>query len=370
MGKKNVVYIISFIAKSKVFEWTIDLLNTNKFNYLFILLNKEETPFELYLKDKGFETIRIHYRGKKDVLPAIINTRKILRKYKADVVHTHLFDAGIVGLIAAKLTGVKKRLYTRHYSTLHHEYHPHAVIYDRLINFICTDIIAVSQVVKDVLIEKERVKPEKVHIVYHGFKRSEFDDITKERIAMVRSKYDVPLNVPVIGVVSRYIHWKGIQYIIAAFNALLKQYPDACLVLANADGPDKKEIRELLDKLPPKNYREIQFEYDILALFRLFHIFVHVPIDSYSEAFGQAYIEAMLSKIPCIFTLSGIANEIIRNNENALVVNYKDDKDIYMKLNELVENSDLRAKLTENAYSIAVKMFPPEVMIGVEKFYE
>jgi len=369
MDKKNVVYIISYITKSQVFEWTIDLLDTSKFNYSFILLHREETPFELFLKGKGFETSRINYNGKKDVLRAVATVYKTLKKRKADIVHAHMFDASFVGLLAARLKDVKTRIYTRHYSTLHHEYHPHAVMYDRIINSLSTHIIAVSGTVKKVLVEMENVKQQKISIVHHGFKLSEFENISPERIKGLRDKYKIPAGVPVIGIVSRYIHWKGIQNTIEAFRMFLEQYPDACLVLANAKGPYKKEIQEHLSKLPSKNYIEIPFETDILGLFKLFNVFVHVPVDPYSEAFGQVYIESMLSKVPGIVTLSGIANEIIKDHENALVVEYNDNKDIYERLLELYKSSELQKKLTVNAYDMAVKMFPVEVMTEVEKLY-
>lgn len=370
MTKKNVVYIISFISKSQVFEWTIDLLDTSKFNYSFILLHREETPFELFIKGKGFETTRITYNGKKNVLGAIAAVYKILKKWKADVVHAHMFDASLVGLLSAKLKGVKTRIYTRHYSTLHHEYHPHAVMYDKIINSMSTHIVAVSNIVKKILIEMENVKPDKISVVHHGFKTEEFENISSDRIKGLKDKYKIPGDEFIIGVVSRYIHWKGIQDTICAFKMFLEQHPQACLVLANAKGPYKKEIQQLLSVLPAKNYIEIPFESDIQGLFKLFNVFVHVPVDAYSEAFGQVYIEAMLSKVPSIVTLSGIANEIMKDHENALVVKYNDSKGIYGKLQELYGNSELQLKLAGNAYELALKMFPVEVMADVEKLYE
>ena len=43
---------------------------------------------------------------------------ELLLKIKPHTVHTHLFDANLSGLMAAKLLGIKKRIYTRHHSTI------------------------------------------------------------------------------------------------------------------------------------------------------------------------------------------------------------------------------------------------------------
>ena len=77
------------------------------------------------------------------------------------MVHTHLFEASLLGLSAAKFTRVKRRIYTRHHSTYHHEYYPKAIKYDRLINFLATEIVAISNNVKEVLRRKEGVAENK-----------------------------------------------------------------------------------------------------------------------------------------------------------------------------------------------------------------
>lgn len=361
---KKIAYIISDVEKSMAFEWLIDNFNLQKYSLTFILLNNKESSLEKYISDRKIKIYRIPYSGKKSIFKVTLQIRKILINEKIEIVHAHLFEASLFGLLAAKLAGVKKRIHTRHNSTIHHQYHPHAVKYDKFINLISTHIIAVSSIVKNVLVQLEKVKENKIYIVHHGFNIKDFSDVDTLRIDQLKLKYNLKNDKKInIGVVSRYIHWKGIQYIIPAYKNLLEDVRNVHLILANAKGPYCNEIKQLLSELPKNSYTEIEFENDSPALFKLFDIFVHVPIDLESEAFGQVYIESMAAKIPSVITLSGISNEFIIDNTHALVVPYKNSTSIHEKLLSLISNDNKREYLSSNAFFEIERRFSMEKMI-------
>src|SRR6185295_19908794 len=96
---------------------------------------------------------------------------------------------------------------------------------------------------------------------------------------------------------------------------------------------------------PEKSFIEIRFENNIFALYKLFDVFVHTPIDEYAEAFGQTYVEALASGVPAIFTLSGIACDFVQHEKNAWVVPYKDSGKIVTAMNALLNDESLKANL-------------------------
>ena len=150
---------------------------------------------------------------------------------------------------------------------------------------------------------------------------------------------------------------------------LLIKYPNALLLLANSSGPHHKYISNQLNQLPPKNYNLIKFEPDLFTLYQLFDIYVHVPIDKTIEAFGQTYVEALAAGIPSVFTLSGIAKEFIKDKENALVVGYKNAKEIHNAIESLLESKILRNKLVTNGQK-SIKEFNLNLFIAkLEKIY-
>jgi glycosyltransferase involved in cell wall biosynthesis len=361
--KTRITYILSNIDKALAFEWIAEKLDRQKFELNFILLSEKQGEIERFLKGRNIPVESIAYAGKGNIISTVFRIRKLLRRNKTKIVHTHLFNANLTGLLAARMAGVPRRIYTRHHSSYHHVYYPHAVKYDRFVNFLATDIVAVSENVKNILVDKEHVPGDKVRLIHHGFAIEDFINVPSEQIEKVSNKYNPGKQFPVVGVISRYLKLKGLQYIIPAFSKLLNDYPDALLILGNANGNYKAEIKHLLKSIPERNYIEIGFENNIFALFKLFDVFVHTPVNNHCEAFGQTYVEALASGVPSVFTLSGIANEFIKDRYNALVIAYENPDAVYNALRELLSNKELSNKLVENGRKDVQELFPLSKMI-------
>lgn len=346
---KKITYIISNIDKAVAFEWIVDQLSS-KIEFSFIFLGAKEGYLYEWLKRKNVTAHFVKYQSKKDFLFAWLKTYKLLKKIKPTAVHTHLFEANIIGLTTAKVSGVKKRIYTRHHSTFHHQYFPKAVKWDLRTNKLATDIVAISKNVQDVLLSLEHVPAKKVHLIHHGFDLKAFEQNNPHQVSNLKKKYNIPESAsPIIGCISRYVEWKGIYYIIDAFQKITRTYPNAHLILANAKGPDQDKIKQYLqDQLDERQYTEIAFEQDLFTLYHLFDIYIHTPIDPQIEAFGQTYVEALAAGIPSVFTLSGVAHEFIEHKKNAWVVDYKDSDAIAIGITNLLNESALREELIIN----------------------
>lgn len=342
---KKVTYIISDIDKALAFEWIAAHLDRSKFKLVFILLNKGNSQLENFLKENKIPVLRIKlYHGWKMIFTFFpLWIRLILTR--PQIIHTHLRYASLLGITAGYLSGIKSRIHTRHNSSFHNIYHPHAVKTDKWVSRLSTKVISISDVVTDVLVNWEHTPLEKIIKIPHGFDLKLFQNVPNDRVENLRLKY-VPENTSiVIGMISRYITWKGCEYGIEAFSVFLKKNPNAHLVLANAKGPDAKVIKEKLKTLPQFSYTEVVFEEDIAALYKLFDVFIHVPIAEHFEAFGQTYVEAIASGTPSIFTLSGIAREFVVHKENAWVVPFKDSSSIKNGIDEIMSNPSFRNQL-------------------------
>lgn len=240
--------------------------------------------------------------------------------------------------------------------------------YDRMINFVATDIIATSEIVKKSLLF-EKVPESKIYVVNHGFKLEQFENVSPQRVQYLRDKYNVNSKL-VIGVIARWTEWKGVQYIIPAFKRFLTDHPHALLILSNSKGEYEFKIRQLLNEIPENSYRIIQFEEDFIALYKLFDIFIHVPINDHAEAFGQVYIESLASGIPSIFTKSGVANEFINHEENALLANYRNSQAIYESMNRILADPILSTKIKDQGLSAVRHRFQfREMMDKLDTLY-
>ena len=349
MKRIKIVYLLGSVERAQSFEWIADDLDREQFELSFVLFNNHSSLMEEFLLSRGIPVTRIALKGSlSKVLAAIRLCWKFIRM-RPQVIHAHLFEAGLLGLSAAWAARVKTRIYTRHYSTFHHDYFQKGVVLDRWINRMSTMVIAISENVRAVLIEKEHLDPAKIRVIHHGFRLEEFDKVEQSRIDSLRAKFAIETNrYPVIGVIARFTELKGIGYIISAFKKLLNRHPAALLILANAVGDQAEQIQNHLDDLPEDSIRQIVFEPDIQALYKLFHLHVHVPINDVVEAFGQTYVEALAAGVPSIFTLSGVAREFIKDGENALVVPFQDDEAIYKAMVQVLEKNYNLNTIIEN----------------------
>ncbi|MEQ8810899.1 MAG: glycosyltransferase family 4 protein [Imperialibacter sp.] len=364
MKRFRIVYIISRVSSARQFELVAEGVRNLGVELEFVVLNNKVTPLETYLKERSFQVTRLPLSGRLSLPYIFMALFGILLVKRPRIIHTHLFEANLTGLFAGWIAGVPTRIHTRHHSIIHHQSFPEAVRWDKLANWLSTHVVAPSQVVADVLTRGERLSSSKIQIIHHGFDITSFKLVRQERVESVREKLNIPKSkFPVIGCISRYTEWKGVHFAILAFQKTLKKYPDALLVLCNAQGDYDSEIKEHLSKLPSFAYREILFEEDIEALYQCFNIFVHVPTGEMEEAFGQIYIEAMAAGIPSVLTISGIAKEYVRHGGNALVVDYKDEAAIAEAVDFLLCNPKKSKKLASNARKEVNTKFSIERMI-------
>lgn len=364
--QKKVVHIISNIQKSLAFEWIAAGLKSD-YQICFVLLNPSSSALEEFLIRNGVEVKRIRYRGKKDFAAAFIKTFIYLILKRPQVVHAHLFEAQLIGLTASWAALIRKRIYTRHTSNYHHVYHPKGVRFDLWSNRMATHIISISQATDHTLLRLEAVSPAKVVKIPHGFSLNIFDHVNEEQQKRMRMKWMISEQQPIIGVIARHIEWKGIQFIIPAFKKLLTENPKASLILANAEGPYHEAVLKLLQVIPADRVVIIPFEEDIAVLYSMFDLYVHTPVDSICEAFGQTYVEALAAGVPSIFTLSGIATEFIEDNRNALVVEFKNSESIYTAMIKLLNDSELKKRLVEKGKMDVISRFKIERMLTALK---
>lgn len=342
--KRHITWVISDINKSFQFEWLISGLLSKQVDMSFILINMKDSPMDRYLKSYGKEPLHLKISSYFTYLSAIFKCINHYRFHKTQVVHCHLLKANLIGLSAAWLGRISKRIYTRHHSTYHHQFSKKGVRLDQMINWLSTTIIAISNQTKKVLVERENVPSVKVRLIPHGF-----DFMQMDLLALHKKVTLTTGHFPVIGVVSRFIEWKGIQYIIPAYKELLNDYPKSQLLLIGGSGPYHEKIQHLLKQIPVDSFRIIEFEENLYPLYKEMDVFVHVPIDADIEAYGQIYVEASAMGIPSVFTLSGIAHEFVRNEENALQVAYQDSEAIHQAMLRLLSNKELAERLGSQA---------------------
>lgn len=365
--RKKILVILNDIQRAQEHEWFVRFINPTLFEIEYALINSKGSVMDRFLLDSGIETWHFNYKSKKDLPKLFLSLYKRMKIGKYDIIHTHLFESSLAGLTAGYFARVRKRIMTRHYSDYHHVWFPSAVKYDRIMNFLATDLIAISNNVMNVFVELENVCTDKIHLIHHGLDMKEYQPgaVNSERIANIKNKYNLIGKEVVVGAISRFTELKGLQYLIPAFIKLLCDFPNAVLVLANATGDYSNQVNRMLLEIPNENKRIIDFENDIAALYKAFSCFVHIPINLTAEAFGQTYIESLASKIPSIFTLSGVAPEFAVDRKNCFIVPYCDPEAVYRSLHYILTNATVLDSIKEEGYRIVKDQF--DIMVKIHK---
>ena len=370
--KIRLLYIISQPVRWLPFEWVAGGLCRARFDLSYLMMSRVPSPSIPHIRACGVPTRHLPYPGRHALPAAIRAIARHCREEGIDIVHAHAMDACLAGLLGARLGGVKVRIHTRHHAGPYPASHrPFWYdVYDRWNNTISTGVIAPSELTRRVLIERDKVPPAKVTVINHGFDLGAFRDVDPESVSRTRRKYGLEEGSPVVGVVARYERIKGVEHIIEAFRTLLRTYPQARLVLANARGQYAPRIQELLRTLPEGRYVEIPFEDDIPPLYKTFDVFVHAPIRPHLESFGQVYVEAMAAGVPCVCTAAGIAGEYIRDGHNAILVGPEDPARIHDGIARLMTDAMLRERLIANARLDVEDRFGLETMLhALEDYY-
>jgi glycosyltransferase involved in cell wall biosynthesis len=243
--------------------------------------------------------------------------------------------ATILGIFSAFVLRVRRRIFIRHHSIFHTKNKMRLGIFTDLIsNYMATQIVAVSKVVRDILIDTEKVDPAKVILIHNGIDTDRFVEIAFLREQPRSLKYDAFQ----IGVVSRMTGWKGVQHTVAAFIMLHSKFPNAHLNLVGAPSDSYELIKSKLAQLDSSAYSINNWNSDILGFLQKIDIFVHVPIGPHDEAFGLIYLEALASGTRSIFTISGVLNELPNPEKYAVIVPHENSLAIYEAMMNLIES--------------------------------
>ncbi|GAB4132171.1 MAG: hypothetical protein Fur0041_03220 [Bacteroidia bacterium] len=361
--KKHIVWVLSNSSSAPYFNWFAKIASVRRdFELSFVcLLDKEPAMIE-DMNKFGFPCYWIPYKTdnkKLELTAAFFRLIKLFRKIKPDVVHTHLFDDSLPGILAARFLNIPERIVTKGDASFHYFHTPRWSWLDRILNKAATDIIALSEESKIFILEKEHASPEKVKVVHHGLDIKEVTAQREEYHSAFINKWNLKDRF-VIGSVARFIKWKGFDDIIQVAEKVIKVKPDA-LFLFCGDGP---EINSILHRI-----KELHLENNIIltgkispehmpSFYGIMDVFLHA---ARHEPFGLVIAEAMLNGVPVVSTPTGAAGDAITSGKQGFLCEYGN---IHLMADRilLLADKDLRSEIGRNARLKAEELFSSERM--------
>ncbi len=272
---------------------------------------------------------------------SIVSIFKILKKTKADIIHTHSsIDSWLVGSVA-KLNQIPV-IRSRHISIPIKNMFPNNWLYSRIPKKIITSGEAISEVVKSV----PGVNPGNVKSVSAGvdFRRFDF----KINGIKIREELGVNPGEPLIGKIGVIRGWKGYNYLLEAAPIILKKFPDARFVFVG-NGPGFEQTKSIAKSLGLEQKLTFLGHRDDIPEI-MAGLDIQVLASFAGEGTPQVIPQAFAMKTPLVATRVGSVPEMLGQGKRGILVEPKNSVDLANGIINLIENPGIRNELAEKGY--------------------
>jgi len=333
---ENTLFTIEGLDKDK---YDIDLITGEEINQN--LLNKEENHFFNIIQVKGLKW-KLNFLHDPLVLLKLI---RIFNKNEYDIVHTHTTKAGILGRIAAYISGVPVIIHGLHGSTFEafnsKLLNGFLFFFEKITAKFTDAYISVSKMLSETYIEKGIGNKNNHYTIYSGMDLTKFYH-AREQTNNKEIFEDLGIDTGgfIIGNVARLETRKGHRFLIDTFQKILEQRKNRKLkLLIVGEGNKRNELEnyvrelKLIDKVIFTGYRE-----DVENLMAIMDIFV---LTSLREGLPRVLVQAAAVGMPSIaFNVDGVP-EIIKENYNGFLVEPRNVERLADRIKKYIDDKEL-----------------------------
>jgi glycosyltransferase involved in cell wall biosynthesis len=275
---------------------------------------------------------------------------KNIREKNIQVIHSNSRVTQVLGYMLAKKTRIP------HVTTWHGFFRRHW--FRKFFPFWADRIIAISESVQAHLQEDFQAEKQNIRLVYNGI------DMERLKLKEIRSRSEVKKRLdvrdgPVIGIIARLSDVKGHRYLIQAMHKLIKEFPDAQLLIVG-EGRMERDLKILVQELGiGKNVIFIPKAANIPEYLYVMDVFV---MPSLKEGLGLGLMEAMAWGKAVVGSRVGGITNLIRSRENGLLVDPQDPAGLCEAIKELIKDPVRASVMGNNARRFIQDNFSLEKM--------
>ena len=327
--------------------------------YVCALQSKDGNPLADELRTLGVPVECLNIKHLRE-LNAIPRLTKYLKGIGADLVHTQLEAANILGNISAKLLRlpsvctihVMPSLDVKTKTKLHQK-----AEWFTLRHF-CDCVISVSEEARRYHLTISGAPKGQMTTIYNGIDMAPFStmDYSEERRS-VRAELEIPPEAAVLVTVAVLRPPKGIQYMIRAMPAVLASHPNTYYLIVGS-GPHHEALVEEAGKA--RVSERVIFagmRKDVPRLLAASDIFV---LPTLTEALPTVLAEAMAARLPLIASRVGGVPEMIAEGQNGLLVAPGDPEGLSRACLRLLKGAEERASMSAEGWRIVNQRFSIE----------
>lgn len=284
-----------------------------------------------------------------------MNISRLVRMWAKDppnLVHTHLYHAGIIGRIACKFTGISP--------VLVHQHGPERnrtrirSFLDRSTSNWVTRYIASCQAVSQTMQEREGIPASKIEVIYNGVESA-------QQYETIRPMgWPGRVELPTLVYAGRLSPEKGLLTLIQALGIVDKSpVKFQCLILG--EGSTSEAItREIEHTGLKEKIFLLGKKSDIGAWLQHCEIFV---LPSIWEGASIALLEAMAAGLPVVATATGGTPELVEDGISGILVPPADPTALAGALIQLLGSVELRDKMGKAGYKLVHENFRIEITV-------
>ncbi len=333
-GQQQVFYL----HKALIVKRINSILACNKSSELSIICKKENLPF--------FE---LDIFGELDILAAF-KIARFCRKNKYDIIHVHSAHALSIGILAKYFNSAPKLIGVRRV-----DFPIRKNLFSRLkynSNKI-SKIVAISDFIKTVLVQ-DGIDKNKIVTIRSGADTRKHDNVFPE--IDFRNEYGIGKDDIILGTVAAFAGHKDYPNLLNAFKLVNEKIQNTKLICVG-DGPLFEEIKNLANELKiSNNVIFLGFRQDIGKLLKAFDIFI---LASKKEGLGTSLIDALSVGLPIVATNTGGIPELIKHNENGILVEAKNyyslSAEIIKLIGDVNKQNDLSRAAKESAKNYSIE---------------
>ena len=255
-------------------------------------------------------------------LLSLIRLWRLLRTLRPDIVEFSTPKAGLLGMIAAALARIPRRVYLLRGLKLESESGLKRLLLlttERIAAACAHTVLCNSPSLRELAIAFHLAPEEKLQILGSGSSKGVNVEKFHSGPSAMRNRFGIPADAHVIGFVGRFTRDKGIPALIDAFDLILEKAPRAYLLMVGWF--DKAE-----DAIDPELRRRIArhprivcsgFVADAAPYYRAMDLLI---LPTLREGFPNVVLEASASAIPVLTTNSTGARDSIAPGETGLLV--------------------------------------------------
>jgi len=282
---------------------------------------------------------------------------RVFRKINPDIINLGTPKVSLLGMIAAFITGVPKRIYTCRGFRFEHEVGMKRrilIVMERITSFFAHKVICISNSV-EILGIKNRIFAESKTIVIskgssNGVNLSLFnpnEEIYHKVKRELQQKYDLA-NKLVFGFLGRIVDRKGINELYDVFSEMYMKDTSARMLLIGPFEVSQIADKSLIEKIDSHpgiiNYGRVKQE-DVPGFMLAMDVFV---LPAWWEGFGNVLVQAAAMGIPVISTTGTGTVDAVHDGYNGILVPVKDKEMLLEAMSSLSSDRVLRHKLGHN----------------------